>query len=342
MYDILKSVIFIVTSAMCATSLPMIMNGLYSALKRNHLNFTVKANEFLPDGTYVFYNTDPSISLSGLVPQRLGSVRLSDNLFLRLLPHCGCSRCKFFCSCCSQAKMDAFNIDTMVCMKVEYLEKEIGFSYSLIVNDDVKMQRKISVKNPPPVCFLIPTPLPRMKSGACIRIYDVEVDGDERTIQGCIKLSFTLLNSFSSNYDLGCFHLNVKRGEEINHLNEEEYYRFGADLNFLMEKLKDYKINETIFHTNPFFNHNYENVKTDFSNDMVYIDTNNSQIEKINMPTVNEFSTQETPTSATESLLNSIDIDVIPTDTATNLANVSSPLEANDSEIITSTKYLFS
>lgn len=125
---------------------------------------------------------------SNVIPDESRQVGLPANYINYLTGNIPCECKTGVCKCCLKA------VGMNGCAELVYVPQEFSFEMRMKLNERVLMKRKISGKNPPPLCF---TP-PRYGVGqACITFHEIYFFG--RNMHVCLNFEvsfadFELLN----------------------------------------------------------------------------------------------------------------------------------------------------
>lgn len=149
-----------------------------------------------------------------------------------------CSCHNYSCECCLHAEVKRIYLNDTVCIKISYLPDELGMEIDLILDGRVLFKRKISVKNPPPICAEIP--YVHKLASLCIRVFNISLD--QNRLFACMGLEVELDFVIIKEYLLGCFHIPPALYES--HHKTNKYFSFRNRALPLPEfKLRDPDVN---------------------------------------------------------------------------------------------------
>ncbi|KAH9489921.1 hypothetical protein Btru_036633 [Bulinus truncatus] len=113
--------------------------------------------------------------------------------------NCWCSN--YTCGCCYNIVVEKISLNDTGCLNITYLVDEYGFEFTFTLNGKVIIDRKISVKNPPPICAAIP--YVHNLASLCLRFYNLDFVNKQFT--GCADLEAELEGVVVKSLELGCF-----------------------------------------------------------------------------------------------------------------------------------------
>ncbi|KAH3706457.1 uncharacterized protein LOC127858717 isoform X2 [Dreissena polymorpha] len=121
---------------------------------------------------------------------------------LDLIKGCTHGRCKF----CTRTKW------FKVCVEASILR--LGFEVAVTLNGRTIYRKKISIRNPPPICF---NRIPGLSSLAdvCLVVYDVDLGSKS----ACVKITFKVkIGPFKKGFSIkiGCFRIPLASSPEMN------------------------------------------------------------------------------------------------------------------------------
>ncbi|XP_012139149.2 uncharacterized protein LOC105662325 [Megachile rotundata] len=100
-----------------------------------------------------------------------------------ICPHNAPCYCKnLTCNCCATLDIPKI-VNGKTCVAVTYLPQDLGIKILLTLDGKELFSQTISVRNPPPICIVIPyVPVGKV----CVRVYDIEVVGYK--VHMCVDL----------------------------------------------------------------------------------------------------------------------------------------------------------
>lgn len=125
----------------------------------------------------------------------------------------GCSCVQYNCGCCIDLDVPEIKLKDLTCVNVSYLPEEYGFRMTVTINTYTLVNVTVSAKNPPPICFGIP--YLEKEASMCIDFYDLDVQN--KTLSGCIKLQIHLVHIVIVDQKLGCFHFPLHGRNSVEH-----------------------------------------------------------------------------------------------------------------------------
>lgn len=114
---------------------------------------------------------------------------------------CGCQG--YTCGCCAHLDIPKIELNQTGCINLTYLPDDYGLSFTLSLDGRVVYNSTISARSPPPVCFGVP--YLKDYASLCVKFYDLNVD--QRSFAGCVKIEAELYHVRVAERELGCFHL---------------------------------------------------------------------------------------------------------------------------------------
>jgi len=118
---------------------------------------------------------------------------------------CSCVNCT--CGCCYHVEVQKIYLNDTACIQLSYLPDEYGLQLSLTLNGRVVFNRKISVKNPPPVCGGIP--YVHKFASLCLQLYELSIEN--KHFSGCVKLEVEFEGAIIKDFPMGCFQIPPSR-----------------------------------------------------------------------------------------------------------------------------------
>ncbi|XP_059178689.1 uncharacterized protein LOC131957884 isoform X2 [Physella acuta] len=114
-----------------------------------------------------------------------------------------CSCLNYTCGCCLHLEAEKISLNNTGCINITYLPDEYGFEFTFSLDGKILVDRKISVKNPPPICAAIP--YVHNLASLCIRFYNL--DYKDSKFYGCTAIEAELEGIVVKTFDLGCFQI---------------------------------------------------------------------------------------------------------------------------------------
>lgn len=129
-------------------------------------------------------------------PARQDTYELDD---WRLKENCSCQN--YSCGCCLHLEVPQISLNDTGCLNITYLVDEYGFEFLFSIDGKIIIDKKVSVKNPPPICAAIP--YIHNLASLCVRFYNL--DYKEKQFSGCAALEAELEGIVVKKIELGCF-----------------------------------------------------------------------------------------------------------------------------------------
>ncbi|XP_055330610.1 uncharacterized protein LOC129582991 [Paramacrobiotus metropolitanus] len=114
----------------------------------------------------------------------------------------GCFCLNDTCACCRHLDIPRFNINDTGCVEMVYLRHDIGFSLLFTIDDHVVINRTISARNPPAICYGVPH---ISAADLCLQFYNLDYTAS--SVSGCIRVKAELADIDIYEKDLGCFRI---------------------------------------------------------------------------------------------------------------------------------------
>ncbi|XP_005090524.1 uncharacterized protein LOC101860221 isoform X2 [Aplysia californica] len=122
-------------------------------------------------------------------------------------PNNSCACVNYTCGCCLHLEVEKIHLNDTGCVNISYLPEEYGLEVDVTLDGRIVYQKKISAKNPPPVCA--PIPYVHKLADLCIRFYNLSVHGKQ--FSGCADIEFTLEGITVKTFNIGCFQIPPSR-----------------------------------------------------------------------------------------------------------------------------------
>ncbi|KAK6961043.1 hypothetical protein BgiMline_033715, partial [Biomphalaria glabrata] len=121
----------------------------------------------------------------------------------------------YTCGCCYNLVVEQISLNDTGCLNITYLVDEYGFEFTFTLNGKVVIDRKISVKNPPPICAAIP--YVHNLASLCLRFYNL--DYVDQHFSGCASIEAELEGVVVKTIELGCFRIPPTFNNSLAHIN---------------------------------------------------------------------------------------------------------------------------
>ncbi|XP_071103445.1 uncharacterized protein [Haliotis cracherodii] len=113
----------------------------------------------------------------------------------------GCGCLGYNCGCCAHLKVSQIGLNDTVCTNLTYLPDQYGVSLTVSVDGVVYYNNTVSARNPPPICVAVP--YLKKYASICIKFYNLDIQ--QRTFSGCVRVLAQLATVIVESFDLGCF-----------------------------------------------------------------------------------------------------------------------------------------
>ncbi|XP_077504503.1 uncharacterized protein LOC144114557 [Amblyomma americanum] len=101
------------------------------------------------------------------------------------------------CGCCLNISAPRFGIKQKACSNLTYYPGQYALSFTISIDDSVVLNRTLSGRNPPPVCW------PEQLAQLCVRFYNMTYHRTE--VDGCVRLEGVIAREVIVSYDVGCY-----------------------------------------------------------------------------------------------------------------------------------------
>ncbi|GBN19407.1 hypothetical protein AVEN_193884-1 [Araneus ventricosus] len=115
-----------------------------------------------------------------------------------------CLCVKSECGCCVYLDVPEIRLNSSGCIEVAYLSEDIGLAISFTFDDRTLLNTSVSVKNPPPLCIMIP--FLKDYGHICLEFYNVDFSSSHYA--ACVKIDVAIWPFCALPFELGCFHIN--------------------------------------------------------------------------------------------------------------------------------------
>ncbi|XP_055945522.1 uncharacterized protein LOC129976137 isoform X2 [Argiope bruennichi] len=111
------------------------------------------------------------------------------------------------------------------CIEVGYLPKDIGLTISFTFDGKTLLNKTVSVKNPPPLCIMIP--FLKKYGHICLEFYNVDFSSTHYA--ACAKIDVAIWPFCALPFELGCFHINGRN------MNAQEKFTRMKNTTYVLE-----------------------------------------------------------------------------------------------------------
>uniref|UniRef100_T1II91 DUF4773 domain-containing protein n=1 Tax=Strigamia maritima TaxID=126957 RepID=T1II91_STRMM len=121
------------------------------------------------------------------------------------------NRCKCYvlnCFCCNHLLSKEIELNHRVCFNITYLNEEVGVRVQMLIGSKVVLTKRVSVKNPPPICA--GDPIIKITATVCIEFHHLDwPHGTFKKFQGCMAFTALLLLKEVCRYEFGCYSVDM-------------------------------------------------------------------------------------------------------------------------------------
>ncbi|XP_042894875.2 uncharacterized protein [Parasteatoda tepidariorum] len=133
----------------------------------------------------------------------------------------GCQCWANTCGCCLRIVAPKIGLNDTACVNLTYLPQDLGISFTVTIDKLTIYNKTISAKNPPPICFAVPT---FKQAVLCLRFYDLDVTRTK--LHGCLMIEAILYHILVGEFKIGCFNLvesrwNIYHKELLHRIREK-------------------------------------------------------------------------------------------------------------------------
>jgi hypothetical protein len=132
---------------------------------------------------------------------------------------CYCDH-KTICACCDHLDIPRFRLNETGCIELIYLPEELGASLILEINNYVLVNKTVSARNPPPLCYNVPD-LDNIAQ-LCVQVYDLDLAN--KVLTGCARVLAEIEGHDIFKLKIGCFKLPMLAAQEQLEDVEEEIF----------------------------------------------------------------------------------------------------------------------
>ncbi|XP_055870331.1 uncharacterized protein LOC129923447 [Biomphalaria glabrata] len=156
-------------------------------------------NDQVDQSNYIFPDMIQELMTEALVAT---NYNLKDLTFTQ--NNCWCR--DFTCGCCYQVNLKKIHLKATACLTIAYLPNELGAQVTLTINGKIVVNKKVSARNPPPICEGIP--FLHKLAGLCLRFSNLDFSNKHFT--GCAELEVKWIKVVVAKVNLGCFKIPPK------------------------------------------------------------------------------------------------------------------------------------
>ncbi|XP_055330575.1 uncharacterized protein LOC129582963 isoform X2 [Paramacrobiotus metropolitanus] len=132
---------------------------------------------------------------------------------------CYCDKVSAMCACCEEMKLPRVHLDEIGCAEIVYMPQSLGASFILEVDNFILVNKTVSARDPPPLCYTIPQ-IP-LDAQLCLQVYDLDFNWAKLDISGCVNFQGKIEGLSILTIKLGCFNLPLKEAPHGLHEREE-------------------------------------------------------------------------------------------------------------------------